>query len=424
MNTRRRDSAESTPARVQRYDVGEDLLAPVELSNGMLLVDMRVAKPGVLTYTDENGNVVSRELITAEELTKADSLITLGRVAMTLEHPRDGVDVTAANYQQLGVGDTDGEPDPESLDPAKGGNPLSGYIKIKGAIRRADAVEAVKSGAKVQISPGYTCRVEPAAQGSVHPTFGPYDAVQKDRRYNHVAIVGLARGGSDVRLRADGHALPPGAFMDPKKRKSLIDAFVRQGLRRDDVEAAIPEAATEVTHDAMMKMHDALGKLIEAHGAAMSQKDAQYSAMHDAFEAFKAAHPEPDGDEAKADAKALAYYAARAPLVERATALKVDAVDKLGNKALKRAIVAKAVASYKTDASDAYVDAAFDLIPATKVDPWASLPSTPVEAKTDAAPVNPAATTAATQGSQPRYDSAEGDALDQINARFKAAHGR
>ena len=151
-----------------RRDRGELLSARV-MPNGTLLVEGRIAKPGILEYIREDGSI-QRELIRAEELFKKDSLRTLGRVPITLEHPPE--DVTPRNVQRFGVGDVDGD---IVIDD-------EGFVRIKMAVRREDAIIAIRKG-KQELSPGYALRLD--TTGGVHPKFGAFDAEQLDRVYNH-----------------------------------------------------------------------------------------------------------------------------------------------------------------------------------------------------------------------------------------------
>lgn len=185
---RRNDNADDADdGTVQRYDRGMPLRAPRRQDNGTLLVEGRIAKPGILRYVDANGKI-TRELLTAEALHDPASIATLARVAVTLEHPAD--DVTPDNVERLGVGDIDGQIKRDDID----------AVRADLAIRRRDAITAVESG-KQELSPGYRVIIDQTPGD--HPLFGRYDAIQRNRRYNHVAIVDAARGGQDIRLRAD-----------------------------------------------------------------------------------------------------------------------------------------------------------------------------------------------------------------------------
>lgn len=171
--------------RVRRYDRGE-LRRSHRTDEGYLYAEGYAVRAGVLTYVNADGSTF-RELVTEDELRNADSLGTLGNKPITLEHPDEFVN--ADNQRDVQVGTVGQEIDVEG-----------GFVKVRLAVHADAAVKAVDSG-KVELSPGYT--VELDMTPGVHPEHGPYDAIQRNRRYNHLAIVDAARGGSQVRLRAD-----------------------------------------------------------------------------------------------------------------------------------------------------------------------------------------------------------------------------
>jgi hypothetical protein len=145
--------------------------------------------------------------------------------------------VTPDNVGHLGVGDLDGEVTAEAPE-------AGGFVRVKLAIRRADAIQAVKGG-KTELSPGYVTLLDPTP--GVDPEFGPYDAVQRDRRYNHLAIVDVARGGPEIRLRADGARTQYHRQRhreDSTMNPTLIALLSLLGVTRfDDEAAAIREGA-------------------------------------------------------------------------------------------------------------------------------------------------------------------------------------
>lgn len=184
----RRDSAELPLAhRCDRIDVAAaDLLPPVRQADGSLLVSGFVARPGVLSYQRADGSI-QRELVRADEL--ARSAAGIARKSLTLEHPDEPV--SPENVATVGVGDV--------------GSRVrviedTGYIQVDMVIRRQDGLDAFAGGVQ-ELSPGYACRLD--ATPGVDPVFGPYDAIQVDREYNHLALCSRARGGPTIRARAD-----------------------------------------------------------------------------------------------------------------------------------------------------------------------------------------------------------------------------
>ena len=256
---------------VYRQDRGQ-LCAPMMRDDGILLVEGFAAKPGVLVYRNADGTE-TRELVTAEML--QDSAIGLARVPVTLEHPPEKV--TPKNVQKHGVGDVDGEVVFDK----------NNFCTVKLAVRQDAAQQDVLSGKRVELSPGYEAEIDNTP--GTHPDFGPYDAIQKRRRYNHLAIVEKARGGADIRLRADSAAAecievfspPPstpvpstptphgGAGMRPITQQvlRLCSALGVDRTRYDSDEAAL-EAATQ-------KAESDSEEPDENHDAVVASKDAE-----------------------------------------------------------------------------------------------------------------------------------------------------
>lgn len=77
------------------------------------------------------------------------------------------------------------------------------YLKGSLIIFHEDAIKAIESGERKEISLGYKCRLEPTP-GSINGE--AYDAVQRDIVVNHVALgpKGWGRAGPDCAIRTWG----------------------------------------------------------------------------------------------------------------------------------------------------------------------------------------------------------------------------
>jgi hypothetical protein len=333
---------------VTRVDRGE-LLASKPGPGGSLLVTGFAAREGVLVYRDANGRE-TRELVPMETL--KDSAPGLARATVTLEHPRE--DVSPANVAQLGVGDVGSRVTLHD----------DGYVEVQLAIRRQDALDAVRAG-KVELSPGYRVRIDPTP--GVHPVHGRYDAIQVERDYNHLAIVDFARGGETVRLRADGVATtvitqgsaPATTNQGQRARGGTVDPLIAQMLARLGI--------TQRADDDQSGL-----RLIDAEIARRGDASNGAATAHKA--ALDAAHAERDAAKARADAaeakvkaledaeKARADKADRERLDGIATALGLDPKAHADAKALRKAIAEKHLGGpLRADATDAYVDVLVDL---------------------------------------------------------------
>jgi hypothetical protein len=341
---------------VRRQDRGE-LLGSKPGPGGSLLVTGYAAREGVLVYRNADGTT-TREFVPLKTL--KDSAKTLGRAAVTLEHPDE--DVTPENVGELGVGDV--------------GSKITihddGYVEVTAAVRRADALEAVRAG-KVELSPGYSVRIDPTP--GEHPVYGRYDAVQVERVVNHLAIVDRARGGETIRIRADsavattviGASKPTHPGM-PRSGGRVNTRFlallsllgITQRIDSDD-------AAIDAAVDAVGKRKDAADRSISEaqarHDAAINDLKAKLTAAEAARDVEKKRADDASAELAtiKASETARADAAARTELETLATGMGLDPKASPDTKALKRAIATKHLGELKADADDSYVAVVVDI---------------------------------------------------------------
>jgi hypothetical protein len=172
----------------ERYDffggIGRFERTPV----GGIRVKARLTRTGVLEYKRPDGTI-RRELRLPEEVFKADSVATLNGAPVTdLSHHRSLIDV--ANWKDAALGHADNV--------RQDGD----YIVADLHVNDPEAVALIENGQLHDISCGYRCRMD-ATPGVWNGT--PYDAIQRDIRYNHVAVLprGRGRAGTDVSLRLD-----------------------------------------------------------------------------------------------------------------------------------------------------------------------------------------------------------------------------
>lgn len=318
---------------VQRYDRGA-LRSAVRTPEGYYLVEGFVARPGVLEYRNADGSI-RRELVPPEELHRADSLETLARKPVTLEHPTrndEAVFVGPDNVAEFETGDVDGEVEVERL---------NGFVKVRMAVRRQDAVSAIDQGIR-ELSPGYTVDLDPTP--GVHPEFGPYDAIQKNRRYNHVAITRAGRAGASVALRADSavQVTPFDAPPPPTRTYTMTDIqkTVQEELARRDAEDKAKKLEAE-NEELKKKIDELQGKL----------------------DAMKADMEEKGKEKTDSIADRLAWFEARQDALGVASAVGATVPENADVADIRRAVVAHRMGpNLRQDASDDYVAAAYDII--------------------------------------------------------------
>lgn len=170
-----------------RIDAGGRIESRID-DNGYLRVSGTIAKVGVYHYRNADGSTRA-ELVTAECLRDDGANKTLMGVPATVLHPKEGLinSSTAKIYSRGSVA----------------GNPQfnNDQLNVDLVLTHQDAIDAVKNRGMEQLSPGYTVELDftPGTYNGER-----YDCVQKSRRYNHLALVPNARGGSKCRLNLDG----------------------------------------------------------------------------------------------------------------------------------------------------------------------------------------------------------------------------
>lgn len=174
---------------VSRVDKG-DVIGNVIRQDGMLRVPARLTRVGVFTYHKPDGSVW-KEFRPDTEVFKQDSLSTYGGRPLTVGHQLQAVD--AGSWSDVAVGDVrdDARRDGE-------------FVVATVQISDSRVVGRVDSKELVELSCGYKCQLEltPGQYNGEH-----YDAIQRDIKLNHVALLPRNRGraGTDVRLMLDSN---------------------------------------------------------------------------------------------------------------------------------------------------------------------------------------------------------------------------
>ena len=173
--------------KVERLDFGR--FTKVERTpQGGLRVPAHLTRVGVFVYTRPDGTTV-RELRPPEEVFHDDSLSTLAGAPVTDLHPPSPV--RPSNWRDLTVGHVSDNVKHDDK-----------FVSAALMIQDADAISKVEREDRRELSCGYTCRLDetPGEWNGER-----YDAVQRNIRYNHVAIGprNWGRAGNEVALRLD-----------------------------------------------------------------------------------------------------------------------------------------------------------------------------------------------------------------------------
>lgn len=172
---------------VLRMDRGA-LQKPVEMPNGWLKVDGNIGRTGILEYARADGSTW-REYRPPEEAFHPDALSSFALVPLTNEHPPEGK-LTVENTRFYQVGTVE--------QPTRDGEHMRSSILITDA----QAIADLKAG-KRELSCGYMAEVE-TTPGEINGQ--RYDAIQRNVRGNHVALVKEGRAGASVCVRVDSAA--------------------------------------------------------------------------------------------------------------------------------------------------------------------------------------------------------------------------
>lgn len=172
-----------------RFDFGSPVTSTITTPAGGRRLSGRFTRIGVATYQRGDGTSV-REHRPREEVFAEDSLASLRGAPVTDLHPPGEEMVNPTNWATLAKG--------HALD----GKPLDPFIEGQVDVNDQGLIAKIDAGEAKEISMGYTCDVD-ATPGVFEGQ--PYDQVQRNIRYNHVALgpEGWGRMGPRVSLRVD-----------------------------------------------------------------------------------------------------------------------------------------------------------------------------------------------------------------------------
>ncbi|UCS15214.1 DUF2213 domain-containing protein [Hafnia paralvei] len=314
---------------VSRFDVGE-LRASVN-EDGYLEDTPVVGRVGIQIYRNPDGSE-RREFRPPEEVFNADSLASFKGKPITIGHPGA---VNSKNAKKHMVG--------TMLEPARqdGEN-----VVVPIMVYDENAITSATSGKTKQLSLGYRLDLDetPGEWNGQR-----YDAVQRNIRINHLALVSKARAGDVATLNLDGdEEIALDDDDNQPKGKTMQKIRLDSGLEYD----AAPEVV--VAYQALKQdAADKQTKLDEANTTIST-----ITAERDTLKA-DAAEFETKLKQAREDAAVT--IKARAELEAKAEkhGIKCDGLDDIS---VKKAVVAKLKPSIKLDGKDdTYINVAFDM---------------------------------------------------------------
>lgn len=330
------------------------LTEPRETENGYLVGDVRCARTGIQQYLGVELGLPSMDIINVyrspEEVFNKDSLASYPHKPMTSDHPT--VDVDATNWKQFAGGDLgdevlrDGE-----------------FVKVSFKMMDAGLINDYRAG-KREVSMGYTAEIEFA--DGMTPDGEPYQAIQKNIRINHIALVGQGRAGKDCRIGDSANQWGTSPITKVLGDSNVdLKTLIVDGLTVETTETGL--AAVNQIADAKHAAVRALSDAKIEHETAINAKDAELAVKDAEIDALKAAK--------LSDAEIDAKVQARSDLLAKAKSVADKDFTGLSDAEIRKAAVVAALGDAAIEGkTEAYIDARFDILAesADKADPFAT----------------------------------------------------
>lgn len=314
---------------IKRYDVGL-IPAIIKRSDGTISGVAVVTRAGIFDYRNADGTI-RRELRLPEEVFKAESLDTLKMLPITNNHPSEFV--TPENAKDLQIGFTGERVDHDDA------NVYTSLI-----INTKEGLQEVENG-KREFSLGYTLDVE---QRSGIWNGQEYDAIQRNIKYNHLALVDKARAGAIASLNMDSDD----AFLEIDTINQTKKGRNMKTINLDGIEY---EAAPEVVnaYNKTKKAFDKSESKIVELQRAIDEATAERDSLKEKIEKIE------NVDHTDEIEKRVAE---RVKLVDlcREHIDEEDNIEKMTDRELMEKVISKVSSVNLDDKSDDYVSARFD----------------------------------------------------------------
>lgn len=328
---------------VKRYDYQPSNSKAERTPEGFLRVKARATKVGVLKYTFDDGRTI-REYRPPEEVFCPDSMATLAMKPVTNNHPSSLLDSESAHLHTVGFTGSIVTKDEET------------YLEVDTVITDKRTIGDAEGG-KVEVSSGYVCTLD----FTPGKTDGgeEYDAIQRNIRYNHLAVVKKGRCGPEVRLRLDADDAVQSELHQLKETKVMkIKLSGKEYEVADEVGAAVnSELEAKTAAEAAAK---AAADAAAAQATSAAAEKETLTAKVDGLEA-EVKQLKTRNDSAGTP-KMAELVKARIAIEKVAEKVGVEKFDSLSDLDLKKAVIVK----HDADAdlagkSNEYIDARFDV---------------------------------------------------------------
>lgn len=317
-------------------------------SDGALIADARIARTGIQLYLGEDMGKPDMKTVRVyrpgSEVFSVDTMKSAAHRPVTNDHPKEFV--SADNWKSVAVGNTADEVTAEGI-----------YIRVPLMVSDGDTIKDIENG-KRELSAGYTCDIDWTA--GTTPNGEAYDAVQRNIRINHVAVVKHGRAGSEVRI-GDAVNWGPAPINDEEKgTRSMTDKL--RTILVDGLSVETTDQGAQAIEKLTKQLNDStanIAKLTADHAAALSTKDKEHSAAL----ATKDAEIDKLKKLVLSDADIEKRVNERSTLITVAKSLVSDVkTDGVANADIRKAVVIAKLGDGMKDKDQAYVDMRFDIL--------------------------------------------------------------
>ncbi len=323
-----------------------------KLDSGSLVAPASLTRTGIFSYRNADGSE-RLEYRPASEVFSPQSLETLSGAPVTVGHPSDLV--RSDNWRSIApvghVGDSIERSNPSAAFQQE----QPEFVSAKLRIDDATAVARIEAGDLVEVSCGYQCEYDPMP-GVLNGQ--PYDGVQKNIRYNHVALGGKdwGRAGPGAKIHMDS---AEGVRIDAPILQTMSTnikptpvALSAEEIKKNVMSAPVALSAEEIKKNVMSELELA---------AAVKRADAAEGELA----AIKSKLASVEANLAASEASLSARCDARVQILETARGILGKDFDASGKSdaQVKAEVVAKLDSGLRTDGkSEDYVTALFDAL--------------------------------------------------------------
>lgn len=332
--------------RVDWYDDAIDYATrPAEKTpEGFLVARAPVTSIGVFTYRNPDGSP-RRELRLPEEVFAEASLESLKMKPLTLLHP-DGA-VTPENIGQLQVGSVGSDVTTDSY-----------RVYVSLSATKQDGIDAVENGSARSLSCGYNCDIEWTSGTWMGMD---YDCIQRNIRYNHVALVPVPRAGDGNAIRMDSAGIPGLPDLNKHETKTREEDMSLKTIHLDGADYQA-EPQVIAAYDKASARADSLEKELN-----QAREDGK-KALDEALAGKSSAEAERDSYKERLDAmeqdmpnKVATAVKSRLTLCGQAQKAGVEVRDDMSDMDIKKAVILKKFPTANLDGKDdSYILSRFD----------------------------------------------------------------